>query len=113
MSHSIDIVVPDLGEFSDVEVIEVLVAEGQNVGREDGLITVETDKASIDIPSPENGVIETLSVSVGDTVSAGDVIGKLTIQVGDTVVIAPDSRHTERRHDSARDAGGEGAQVSW
>lgn len=89
MSHSIDIVVPDLGEFSDVEVIEVLVAVGQSVGREDGLITVETDKASIDIPSPENGVIQTLSVAVGDTVSAGDVIGTLTIQVGDTVVIAP------------------------
>ena len=89
MSHSIDIVVPDLGEFSDVEVIEVLVAEGQSVGREDGLITIETDKASIDVPSTENGVIESLSVAVGDTVSSGDVIGKLVIQVGDTVVITP------------------------
>ncbi len=89
MSQSIDLVVPDLGDFTEVEVIELLVAVGQSVAREDGLITVETDKASMDIPSPENGTIESLSVAVGDTVSVGAVIGKLTIEVGDTVVITP------------------------
>ena len=52
MADSIDIVVPDLGDFSDVEVIEVLVSEGDRVEREDGLITLETDKASMDVPSP-------------------------------------------------------------
>ena len=89
MSQSIDLVVPDLGDFTDVEVIELLVAVGQSVDREDGLITVETDKASMDIPSPENGTIESLAVAVGDTVSVGAVIGKLTIEVGDTVMITP------------------------
>jgi pyruvate dehydrogenase E2 component (dihydrolipoamide acetyltransferase) len=89
VSQSIDLVVPDLGDFTEVEVIELLVAVGQRVAREDGLITVETDKASMDIPSPENGTIESLSVAVGDTVSVGAVIGKLTIEVGDTVVITP------------------------
>jgi pyruvate dehydrogenase E2 component (dihydrolipoamide acetyltransferase) len=89
MANTIDIVVPDLGDFDNVEVIEVLVAVGDTVEREDGLITVETDKASMDIPSPENGVIEALTVSVGDTVSTGSVIGKLTMQVSDTVVITP------------------------
>jgi pyruvate dehydrogenase E2 component (dihydrolipoamide acetyltransferase) len=89
VSQSIDLVVPDLGDFTDVEVIELLVAVGESVSREDGLITVETDKASMDIPSPENGTIESLAVAVGDTVAVGDVIGKLTIEVGDTVVITP------------------------
>ncbi len=93
MAKTLDIVVPDLGDFDNVEVIEVLVAAGDSVEREDGLITLETDKAAMDIPSPENGKIEDISVSVGDTVSSGDVIGHLSIQVTDTVVIAPAFMH--------------------
>ncbi len=93
MAKTFDIVVPDLGDFDNVEVIEVLVAAGDSVEREDGLITLETDKAAMDIPSPENGKIEDISVSVGDTVSSGDVIGHLLIQVTDTVVIAPAFKH--------------------
>ena len=89
MAKTIDIVVPDLGDFDDVEVIEVLVEAGASVEREEGLITLETDKASMDIPSPENGTIESLTVSVGDKVATGDVIGQLTVQVSDTVVITP------------------------
>ncbi len=89
MADTIDIVIPDLGDFENVEVIEVLVSNGDTVEREDGLITVETDKASMDVPSPENGLIGSLTVAVGDTVSTGDVIGTLTMQVGDTVVITP------------------------
>ena len=89
MAQTIDIVVPELGDFSDVEVIEVLVSPGDKVEREDGLVTIETDKASMDIPSPENGVIEALTIGVGDTVSTGDVIGRMTMEVSDTVVITP------------------------
>ncbi|MDH4003898.1 MAG: dihydrolipoamide acetyltransferase, partial [Gammaproteobacteria bacterium] len=79
MANSIDIVVPDLGDFSDVEVIEVLVSAGDRVAREDGLITLETDKASMDVPSPEDGVIESLSVSAGDSINSGDVIGRMSV----------------------------------
>ena len=93
MAHSIDIIVPDLGDFENVEVIEILVAVGDAVEREAGLVTVETDKAAMDIPSPENGVVESISVAVGGTVSTGDVIGKLSVEVGDTVVIAPALLH--------------------
>ena len=89
MAKTIDIVVPDLGDFDNVEVIEVLVGAGDTVEREDGLVTIETDKATMDIPSPENGVIDKLTIRNGDTVSTGDVIGQLTMEVGDTVVIAP------------------------
>ncbi len=80
MANSIDIVVPDLGDFSDVEVIEVLVSAGDRVAREDGLITLETDKASMDVPSPEDGVIESISVSAGDRINSGDVIGRMSVE---------------------------------
>ncbi|MGI9201228.1 MAG: dihydrolipoyllysine-residue acetyltransferase [Woeseiaceae bacterium] len=93
MAQLIDIIVPDLGDFENVEVIEVLVAAGDAVERETGLLTIETDKAAMDIPSPEHGTIESLSVAVGDTVSTGDVIGKLSVEVSDTVVIAPALQH--------------------
>jgi pyruvate dehydrogenase E2 component (dihydrolipoamide acetyltransferase) len=82
MANSIDIVVPDLGDFDNVEVIDVLVTAGDTVVREDGLITLETDKASFDVPSPEDGVIESLTAKNGDTVSEGDVIGRMTVATG-------------------------------
>ena len=89
MAEQIDIVVPDLGEFSDVEVIEVLVSAGDRVSREDGLLTLETDKATMDVPAPNSGTIGAITVSVGDTLSKGDVIGTMTVEVGDTVVVTP------------------------
>lgn len=89
MAERIDIVIPDLGDFADVEVIEVLVKRGDRVAREDGLITLETDKASMDVPATQHGIIEELTVAVGDKVSTGDVIGRLAPEVGDTVVVTP------------------------
>jgi len=89
MASTIDIVIPDLGDFTDVEVIEVLVNAGDHVAREDGLITLETDKAAMDVPAPNGGVIEAISVAVGDKVSEGDIIGRLAIEIGDTVVVTP------------------------
>ena len=89
MTTTIDITVPDLGDFDDVEVIEVLVKAGDPVAREDGLITLETDKASMDVPSPENGTIEEITAIAGDKVRSGDVIGKLIIEASDTVVMKP------------------------
>ncbi len=79
MAKTIDIVVPDLGDFADVEIIEVLVAPGDSVTREAGLITLETDKAAMDVPAPADGVIEEVSVKVGGKVSSGDVIGRLRL----------------------------------
>ncbi len=89
MADTIDITIPDLGDFSDVEVIEVLVKAGDRVKREEGLITLETDKATMDVPAAHHGTIEELTVEVGDKVSTGDVIGRMTVEVGDTVVVTP------------------------
>ncbi|HVJ30292.1 MAG TPA: biotin/lipoyl-containing protein, partial [Gammaproteobacteria bacterium] len=72
-----EVVVPDLGDFADVEVIEVLVKPGDSVAVEQGLITLETDKATMDIPSPAAGNITAVKVKPGDRVSAGSVIATL------------------------------------
>ena len=72
-----EIRIPDLGDFADVPVIEVHVAAGDTVAAEDPLITLESDKATMDIPAPAAGTVSELRVSVGDRVSAGDVIGQL------------------------------------
>ncbi len=74
MASEIEIRVPDIGDFSDVEVIEVLVAAGDTVALDDGLVTLETDKASMEVPSTEAGEVVSVSVNVGDTISEGDVV---------------------------------------
>jgi dihydrolipoamide dehydrogenase len=73
----IDIVVPDIGDFKDVAVIELLVQPGDSVKAEQSLITVESDKASMEIPSSHAGVVKSLSLKVGDTVNQGTLILKL------------------------------------
>jgi pyruvate dehydrogenase E2 component (dihydrolipoyllysine-residue acetyltransferase) len=84
-----DIVIPDLGDFDDVEVIEILVSVGDHVAREDGLITLETDKASMDVPASDGGTVQSLTVAVGDKVSSGSVIGTIAIEISDTVIVTP------------------------
>lgn len=70
----IDIKVPNIGDFTDVEVIEVLVNEGQDILKNDPLITIESDKSSVEIPSNYEGKVKSLKLKVGDKVSEGDLI---------------------------------------
>jgi pyruvate dehydrogenase E2 component (dihydrolipoamide acetyltransferase) len=72
-----DITVPDIGDFTEVAVIEVHVSAGSTVAIDDPLITLETDKATMDVPAPAAGTITAVSIAVGDTVSAGRVIAVL------------------------------------
>ncbi|WP_254276734.1 dihydrolipoyllysine-residue acetyltransferase [Halomonas sp. 3H] len=80
--RTVEIKVPDLGGSDDVEIIEVAVAEGDEVAAEDTLITLESDKASMDVPSPHAGKLVSLTVKEGDTVSEGDVIGTMEVDDG-------------------------------
>ena len=66
--------VPDIGDFTDVPVIEIHVAAGDTVSAEDPLVTLESDKATMDVPAPSDGVVTQLRVSVGDRVSEGSVL---------------------------------------
>ena len=77
--------VPDIGDFKNVEVIEVLCKEGQSVAVEDPLITIESDKATIDVPSPLAGRILSIKIKSGDKVSEGNLILEL-----DTINHTPD-----------------------
>ena len=85
MSRIIEQRVPDLGEFRDVEVIEVLVSPGDSVEPETPLITLETDKATMDVPATAAGVVQEVSVAKGDRVSQGALIAVLAAAGGDTV----------------------------
>jgi len=69
-----EIKVPNIGEFKDVEVIEVLISNGQSISKNDPLITVESDKSSVEIPASFEGKIKSINIKVGDKVSEGDVI---------------------------------------
>jgi dihydrolipoamide dehydrogenase len=71
---AIEVKVPDIGDFDAVEIIEVLVSAGDSIKAEDSLITVESDKASMEIPAPESGVVKEVKVKVGDKISQGDLI---------------------------------------
>ncbi|MVW80606.1 dihydrolipoyl dehydrogenase [Bordetella sp. 02P26C-1] len=80
MSNLVDIKVPDIGDFKEVEVIEVLVAEGDTIEAEQSLITVESDKASMEIPASAGGVVKSVKVKVGDKVGEGAVILQVEAQ---------------------------------
>lgn len=74
MSQPIDIEVPDIGDFTDVPVIEIFVKPGDSVKAEDPLLALESDKATMEVPAPRDGVVKSLAVKVGDKVKAGTVI---------------------------------------
>jgi pyruvate dehydrogenase E2 component (dihydrolipoamide acetyltransferase) len=84
-----NVVVPDIGGFKGVEVIEVLVKAGDTVSAEQALITLETDKASMEVPAPFAGVIKELKVKLGDKVSEGDLIVLMEAQGGAAAPAAP------------------------
>ena len=80
MSDIVEVKVPDIGDFKDVPVIDVLVKVGDTVTTEDSLITLESDKATMDVPSPVSGVVTELKVKVGDKVAEGTPVA--TVRVG-------------------------------
>ena len=71
---NLKIIVPDMGDFKDVEVIEVLVKDGQTINKNDSIITLESDKSSVEVPSTHSGKIEKINVLVGDKINKGDLI---------------------------------------
>jgi pyruvate dehydrogenase E2 component (dihydrolipoamide acetyltransferase) len=91
MSNIVEVKVPDIGDFKDVPVIEVLVSPGDSVKQEDSLITLESDKATMEVPSSASGVVKEVKVKVGDKVSQG-----LPVVVLETSVGAPSSDAKER-----------------
>jgi len=82
MSNIVEVKVPDIGDFSEVEIIEILVNVGDTINAEDSLISVESDKAAMEIPAPQSGVVKEILVSLGDKVSLGSSILMLEVNEG-------------------------------
>jgi pyruvate/2-oxoglutarate dehydrogenase complex dihydrolipoamide acyltransferase (E2) component len=89
MNDTVEIRVPDIGDFKDIDVIEVLVKPGDAVEKETSLITVESDKATMEIPSPAAGVVKELKLKIGDKVSEGTLIMLLEPAGAATAAPAP------------------------
>jgi pyruvate dehydrogenase E2 component (dihydrolipoamide acetyltransferase) len=94
-SRMLEVTVPDIGDFKDVPVIEVLVSPGDRVAAEDALITLESDKATMDVPAPAAGTVSELRVAVGDTVSEGSAILVIETSAGGSRSPAPAAREPE------------------
>ena len=88
---TIEVKVPDIGNYSNVPVIEVLVKPGDTVGKDQGLVTLESDKATMEVPSSAAGVVKELKVKVGDEVSEGSVVAVIEA-AGKPRVPQPDPR---------------------
>jgi dihydrolipoamide dehydrogenase len=82
MSGIVEVTLPDIGDFEQVDIIEILVSPGDRVEAEDSIITLESDKATMDIPSPYNGTVKELLIKVGDKISMGSAILKLELDHG-------------------------------
>lgn len=102
MAEIKNILVPDIGDFSGVEVIEIIVSPGDTVNIEDPLVSLESDKAAMEIPSEFAGVIKEIKIKLGDTVSQGDLL--MTIEVADAATPAGDKPVEEKKPEPAKAA---------
>src|SRR3954469_9754976 len=103
MANTIEVKVPDIGNYSDVPVIEVLVKPGDTVAKDQSLVTLESDKATMEVPSSVAGVVKEVRVKVDGTVSEGDVVA---------VIEAVDSPLPRAGEADARSAAGEGSRTA-
>ncbi len=110
MTELTEVRVPDIGDFSDVPVIEVLVEVGDRIRVEDPLVTLESDKATMDVPAPAAGVVRELSVTVGDNVSEGAVLLRIEAQSATTAADAAGDDGTAGATDHGDRAGGGGVE---
>ncbi len=104
VSRMEEILVPDIGDFQDVPVIEIAVSPGDSVVAEDSLVTLESDKATMDVPSPTAGIVKEMKVSLGDTVSQGSLILTLEVNDADTPPDPPAEVEQKARPSPAADA---------
>ncbi len=96
MANTQDILLPDIGDFDEIDVIEIMVKLGDSVNKEDPLITLESDKATMEIPSPEEGIVESINVNVGDKIKQGDLILSLGKADQGNQAKAPDQSMIEK-----------------
>ena len=89
MTRLIDVTVPDIGDYQDVPVIELLVQPGDRIAADDPILTLESDKATMDVPAPAAGIVRELLAKVGDRVSQGSLVLKIEATEGGGATAAP------------------------
>ena len=112
MSSLIEIKVPDIGDYHDIPVIEILVKVGDHIEADQSLITLESDKATMDVPSPSAGIIKELKVKLGDKISQGAVIGMLESADEKAVASAPTSASISTPQQASQTVSGEAASTA-
>jgi pyruvate dehydrogenase E2 component (dihydrolipoyllysine-residue acetyltransferase) len=112
MAEMKEVVVPDIGDFAEVPVIEVLVSPGDSVSPEDPLVTLESDKATMDVPAPFAGTVAELKVGVGDTVSEGSLLLTLSVESNGAQPSAPAPVEITESEDASEASGIAGAIIA-
>ena len=108
----IEVRVPDIGDFDQVDVVEVLVEPGKRVEADESLITLESEKASMDVPSPSAGVVKEIAVKVGDKVGEGDLIVKIEAEGEGEAKEEPPGEGGDEAREGSAEAGREEAESS-
>ena len=91
--------VPDIGDFDSVEIIEILVKEGDFINKDNPIVTLESDKSSVEVPSPYSGTISKLNVKVGDKVSKGSPLASLENSTGNSKVEIKEAQKIEQKNE--------------
>jgi pyruvate dehydrogenase E2 component (dihydrolipoamide acetyltransferase) len=99
MSKTADLIVPNIGDFKNVEIIEILAEPEQRIKKNDGLITLESDKSSVEVPCQFAGKIKNIKVKVGDRVSQGDIIGQIELS-SDEIVEGKDIKNNSKSNEN-------------
>jgi pyruvate dehydrogenase E2 component (dihydrolipoamide acetyltransferase) len=99
MSKTADLIVPNIGDFKNVEIIEILAKPEQSIKKNDGLITLESDKSSVEVPCQFSGKIKNIKVKVGDRVSQGDIIGQIELS-SDEIVEVKDIKNNNKSNEN-------------
>jgi len=99
MSKTADLIVPNIGDFKNVEIIEILAKPEQSIKKNDGLITLESDKSSVEVPCQFAGKIKNIKVKVGDRVSQGDIIGQIELS-SDEIVEGKDIKNNNKSNEN-------------
>ncbi|AEA81096.1 pyruvate dehydrogenase E1 component [Candidatus Pelagibacter sp. IMCC9063] len=94
-----DILVPNIGDFNNVEIIEVLIKEGQEIEKGDTVITLESDKSSVEVPSNISGIVKVVHIKIGDKVSEGSLVASLEGTIESTKINLPDSENKKNIED--------------
>ena len=110
MANLTEVKVPDIGDASGVDVIEVLVNVGDEISVDDGLIVLETDKATMEVPSSDAGIVKSVEIKVGDKVSEGDLILKIEAASEDSSESEQEDSSAEASDDSKEEQGTETAE---